>query len=227
MGNNSFATWSTNPNCFIVQNIAPVKKTIRIFNYPINHEETRDLLRIPGVAESDIRASLLKGELNHKIRAQEITVLCSDIDLTQYNLTQKYFLQSAGIINGLEIGSDQITSELDNRIAGGIPLTEHERLRQFVHLADSNGPGDGFDSGALKETLPFGSPFPTNIIWWLDIAKTKKLIEKLIIYNPSKEPTTITWNLYNIDGITIIHTITDIITYTNNVFETTRVRSII
>lgn len=108
MGNNSFGPFSSNPNCFIVRNVAPVKKTIMIFNYPINHGETRDLIKIPGVAESDIRSSLLKGELNHKIRAEEIVVLCSDIDLLQFNLDQKLLLQSAGIVNGLDITSENL-----------------------------------------------------------------------------------------------------------------------
>lgn len=103
MGNNSFAPFSTNPECFIVQNISPTPKTIFIFNYPINYWCTRDLLRIPGVAESDIRSSLLKGELNHKIRAQEITILCSDIDLLQFNDANKAFLTAAGITKGLEV----------------------------------------------------------------------------------------------------------------------------
>lgn len=103
MGNDSFAPWSTNPLCFIVQNVAESKKQIRIFNYPINWMNNRDLLRIPGVAESDIRSSLLKGELNHKIRVQEIIVLCSDIDLLQFNDQNKAFLQGAGIVKGLEV----------------------------------------------------------------------------------------------------------------------------
>ena len=64
MGMNSFAPWSKNPLCFIVQNIGTKpKKTIRIFNYPIRYGHVRDLLRIPGVSEESIRASLLKGEI--------------------------------------------------------------------------------------------------------------------------------------------------------------------
>lgn len=65
--------------------------------------ETRDLLAIPGVSEADIRASLLKGEIRHKILAEDITVICSDIDLLQFNDDQKLFLQQAGIIKGLEV----------------------------------------------------------------------------------------------------------------------------
>ena len=99
-----FAAYRKQHGCFIVRNVTPDRnKTIKIFNYPINFNKTRDLLQIPGVAEADIRASLLKGELNHKIRAKDIIVECSDIDLLQFNDGQKLFLQEAGIINGLEV----------------------------------------------------------------------------------------------------------------------------
>lgn len=80
---------------------------VNIFQYPIYPGDTRDLLRIPGVDESDIRGSLLKGEIKHKLLAKEITVVCSDIDLLQFNDDQRAFLQLAGIVNGLTITADQ------------------------------------------------------------------------------------------------------------------------
>lgn len=105
-GFNDFAPYFKRNGCFVVRNITPDrKKIIKIFNYPILYNTTRDLLQIPGVAESDIRASLLKGELRHKILAKDIVVECSDIDLLQFNDDQKAFLQSAGIINGLSISN--------------------------------------------------------------------------------------------------------------------------
>lgn len=120
MGMNDFAPYVKINGCFIVRNTTPDRnKTIKIFNYPILFNTTRDLLNIPGVSESDIRASLLKGELRHKIMAQDIVIECSDIDLLQFNDEHRSFLQNAGVVNGLEVGSDQITSELDARIASG------------------------------------------------------------------------------------------------------------
>jgi hypothetical protein len=105
MGMDSFAT-STNVNgCFVVQNVSPQVKTISIFTYPINYLCLRDLIQIPGVSESSIRASLLKGELRNKIRVGDITVVCSDIDLLQFNSVQKAFLESAGIVNGLSVSA--------------------------------------------------------------------------------------------------------------------------
>lgn len=112
MGMNDFAPYLKKNGCFIVQNISHVnkaygreggKKVIKIFNYPILPGDSRDLLQIPGVSEADIRASLLKGEIRHKILADDITVICSDIDLLQFNDDQKAFLMQAGVIKGLEV----------------------------------------------------------------------------------------------------------------------------
>jgi hypothetical protein len=99
-----FAPYLKKYGCFVVRDVTPDrKKTITIFQYPILFNQTRDLLQIPGVAEQDIRASLLKGELRHKILAKDIVVECSDIDLLQFNDNQKQFLIDAGIIKGLDV----------------------------------------------------------------------------------------------------------------------------
>lgn len=104
-----FAPYPKQNSCFIVRNITPDRnKVIKIFNYPIPFNVTRDLLQIPGVAEADIRASLLKGELRHKLLAKDIVVECSDIDLLQFNNEQKIFLQQAGIVKGLQVSSSNL-----------------------------------------------------------------------------------------------------------------------
>lgn len=90
--------------CFVVMNIVTnSNKTIQIFNYPIPRGFLRDIIKIPGISEADIRASLLKGTLRNKLIAGEIRVVCSDIDLLQFNAEQKAFLQAGGVINGLEV----------------------------------------------------------------------------------------------------------------------------
>lgn len=100
---NDFAPFYKRNGVFMVKNITPDRqKTINIFNYPIPYNQSRDLLAIPGIDESDIRGSLLKGELLHKILAKDIIIEDSDIDLLQFNAAQKSFLQSAGIIKGLD-----------------------------------------------------------------------------------------------------------------------------
>jgi|SRR5713101_1042333 len=108
MGNNSFAPYSSTSISFIVKNISPQKKVIKIFNYPILYNGIRDLMKIPGVAEGDIRASLLKGEIRHKILAKDIIITQSDINLLQFNLDNKLFLQNAGVDFGYQIDINQI-----------------------------------------------------------------------------------------------------------------------
>jgi hypothetical protein len=87
------------------------KKTIMIFHYPINAGCTRDLLQIPGVQESDIRASLLKGELRHKFLCGDIELVSSNIDLLQFSDKQRAWLQSFGFTEGVDIGVDELGSD--------------------------------------------------------------------------------------------------------------------
>jgi hypothetical protein len=207
---NEFANEKKRTNCFIVKNIVH-NKVIRIFTYPISPGESRDLLTIPGVAEADIRSSLLKGELLRKLRAKEIVVTCSDIDLLQFNDEQKAFLQESGIVKGLEIDPEQLSFTIDDDL---------NKLLYYVN----EGPVEGFSIG-YKAVV--GQPFPTSVVWYQDFGNTLKIVEKLIFRNLIKMPTSITWNLYDADGTTIIKSLTDFISYTNNVFETSRARVII
>lgn len=210
MGMNDFAPSLKQYGCFVVRNVTADRgKTIKIFNYPIPFNTTRDLLQIPGVGEADLRASLLKGELRHKILAKDIIVECSDIDLLQFNLDQKMFLQNAGIINGLEIGINNID------------------LRQLIFLADGvGGPMEGFLSGSFREILPSDSAYPSSIIWWDSGAKIFKIVEKNITYDSIKRPTMISWKSYSSGG-NLMHTIIDTISYNgSSIFESTRTRTV-
>jgi len=108
--------------------------------------------------------------------------------------------------------------------SGSLTPTNHQTLRQLIHLA-FGGPFEGF-SGAYKEILPVSDPFPTNITWWTNSSKTNKIIEKIIIRNDSQIPIVITYNVYEIDGITIEASAIDNIVY-NGIFEISRERIII
>jgi hypothetical protein len=98
----------------------------------------------------------------------------------------------------------------------------HASLRQLIHLAH-NGPFETFASGAYRETV--GGVFPSAVIWYNDNTKAKKIVEKGIAYNPNKTVSQIVFKVYDTDGITVLATATDNITY-SGVFETSRVRTI-
>lgn len=101
---------------------------------------------------------------------------------------------------------------------------QHKTLRQLIHLADgTGGPYEGFTSGAYREII--GGAFPTSVTWYDSSAKAKKYVEKLITYTPNKNQSSVTWNVYDVDGTTILATVSDAITY-STFFETSRVRSI-
>ncbi len=116
------------------------------------------------------------------------------------------------------------------RDAGGVftpsslTPTQHDALRQLIHLADGGGPYALAASGAYREITPSADPFPTSVIWWTSSGKTAKILEKTITYTDAF-PTTIEWKVYDTDGSTVLVTATDVITYTD-VFETSRTRTI-
>jgi hypothetical protein len=91
---------------FVVKNITlgfPEQKTVRVFQAPIRAGETRDLMGLPSVSEADIRNALLKGELGLKLRNRELLVIESNIDLLQFDNEQLAFLQSVGVVDGLQV----------------------------------------------------------------------------------------------------------------------------
>lgn len=101
---------------------------------------------------------------------------------------------------------------------------DHQKLRQLIHFIDE-GPADGFASGAVKQITPSGSIFPTDIVWYTDNTLTKKIIEQNVVWS-SIVPNSITWKVYEVDGVSVAHTVTDTITYVNNIFEDMRTRAI-
>lgn len=90
----------SNPLSFIVKNVSLQKKTIRIFINQIAYGQLKDLMQIPGVFESDIRNSLLKGELRQRLINKDIIIINSDVNLVQFNDEHLSFLHNNNIKNG-------------------------------------------------------------------------------------------------------------------------------
>lgn len=118
------------------------------------------------------------------------------------------------------------SGDLPPDIVGGGGITElaHRTLRQLIHLADSEGPMEGFTSGAYRETTPTGSMFPTLVTWWTSSSKLNKIVDKQVTYTGAFA-TSVVWRAYDTDGTTVLVTITDTIVY-SGAAESTRTRTI-
>lgn len=103
----------------------------------------------------------------------------------------------------------------------GTKIRFRRRLQNFI----DDGPTAGFPSGLFKETL--GGAFITDEIWWESIAKTRRVVHLQVTRSlANRMPLTESWVMYGDDGTSVVETATDVITYTNDVFETGRTRTI-
>lgn len=117
-------------------------------------------------------------------------------------------------------GSGNTWSQLGTG-GSGITAAQHAALRQLIHFLD-DGPGAGFASGAYKQTAYSGALI-TQEIWWEDNTLTQKIVQLDVTYTGSL-PTTEVWQMFDTDGITVLVTLTDVITY-NGGLEITRTRT--
>lgn len=125
------------------------------------------------------------------------------------------------LVNGDFHFYDQIGVFNPRTGGSGITAAEHKALRQLIHFI-SDGPAEGFASGAYKEIT--GTVFPTAIVWYVDSGKTDKIVERLVTWSGSVA-TVDKWKIYDTDGSTVLWTISDAITY-SGIFEVSRTRTI-
>lgn len=102
----------------------------------------------------------------------------------------------------------------------GITEAQHKTLLNLIHFIDE-GPAEGFTTGATKTVT--GGIFPSQILWRR--ADATKLVEQNITWAAAK-PTTVQWKMYAADGLTVLATVTDSISY-SGAFETGRTRTIV
>lgn len=107
--------------------------------------------------------------------------------------------------------------------AAGITDAQHKALRQLIHFIE-DGPAEGFASGAFKQTA--GTVFPTAEIWYVvgSTPPAGKIVELLTTWTGPVITQEI-WKMYDVDGSTVLVTVTDTITY-SGLFETSRTRTI-
>lgn len=95
---------------FTVKNVSPQQKTIKIFGLSIPYLKSANLMAIPEVTEADIKASITKGELGSKIRAQDIQILSTTINLLDFDSNFRDFIDSVNVNPGDPIpGTDPYT----------------------------------------------------------------------------------------------------------------------
>jgi hypothetical protein len=123
------------------------------------------------------------------------------------------------------LSTDPVTATQDDVLFNAMTQSQHRTLRQLIHFIDEQGPAFGFASGAFREILPAANPFPTSETWWESAAKLKKIVQETITYNANKTIATDKWEMFDTDGVTVIETVTDTMTY-STVFETNRTRVI-
>lgn len=85
--------------------------------------------------------------------------------------------------------------------------------------------GGSVASGAYTE-VDSGVPlaFPLVVVLWESSAKLKRVLDKTIVRNANQSPSTITWRLYQTNGVTVQQTYVD--TYTYDITNTLRLASI-
>lgn len=121
-----------------------------------------------------------------------------------------------------------VLKDADNATNSAITTeVHHRRLRQLIHFIE-DGPTQGFTTGSFYEETsslapPFNTILPTDLIWWVSSAKTQKIVEKVITWDTANQrPTQILWRVYDVDGTTVLATVTDAYDYTGTFPTRTR-----
>lgn len=103
----------------------------------------------------------------------------------------------------------------DGSLLTGITASAMQDMRKLLYYIN-NGPADTY-SQAYLEITPSGSLFPTSSIWYTDSSKTAKIYEEYYErYSGSAtqtKPNPIQYKLYQADGVNVLITATDTITY--------------
>lgn len=180
--------------------------------YPTNITWYTDSSQTSKIVEKQITYNLNKtpATIYWAVYADDgVTVLATAYDTIQYT-------------GAFETSRTRVIS--DTPAPQYITSDQHKSLRQLIHLVDGQGgPFEGFTSGAYRETL--GGASPTSVTWYEDFTKAKKIVEKLMTYTDTSQINSVTWRVYGTDGVTVLATVTDAVTY-STFFETSRVRTI-
>jgi|SRR6056300_689202 len=163
-------------------------------------------------------------EVDEVLLGETVSVLKGDTDpsiaLVARPIGSLYLRTNGEVWSKTGTAANQWTRLEAGSATGGISESDHQALLQLIHFIDE-GPANGFTSGATKSVT--GTVFPTEELWSRQDGTA--LVRKTITWS-NAVPTSIEWELYASDGTTVLATITDSISYTNNIFESSRTRAI-
>ena len=143
------------------------------------------------------------------------TVLCTNESIADATGgTIAFYRKSGTALIGIDI----------TRVSNSSAITLEDLLNDLSSVVAINTASGPSINGSYFEVV--GGVFPTSKTWYTDVTKTQKISELLISRNVQKMPTVEQIRIYNADGVTLQRTITDTITYSNNVFEASRTRTV-
>lgn len=93
---------------FVIANVNYTKKNIAIFGHSIRYGATLDLMKVRGISEDDIKDSLIKGDLRHKIDNKDIKVMISNIHLITFDPNFKAFLNANNMVVGTAVSGNLV-----------------------------------------------------------------------------------------------------------------------
>lgn len=139
------------------------------------------------------------------------------------------FIEDDGIQLTPDVTSPVSPGEVRYVSGSGFVFNEEGELHTLVDavnyrklsLINETGPFENFP-GAYYEIV--GGLFPVTSTWYTDVSKTSLIQRKMIDRNGIQNPTTITWNMYAVDGVTVTRQYVDAITYSGSL-ETSRTRT--
>jgi hypothetical protein len=108
--------------------------------------------------------------------------------------------------------------------AGFMSTVDKSKIDGLAVLSSDGGPFEGYAAGFL-EILPAADPFPTSWNWWTSAGKTLRIVDLVITRNANNTPAVETWRAFASNGITVVTTAVDTVTY-SGIFEMSRTRTI-
>ena len=147
-GRNTFSTK------FVVQNTAAFGKTITVLGVQMIFNEVSDLLLTLGITEDTIRVSLYRGELYRKLKAGDIKIIHSDVDIVTSDNTYQAFLLQYSVPFRTPNGNTEIYSCLPTVNALDVVyLSAADTVDQANAAAPTGNPLIGMVSGKINPII--------------------------------------------------------------------------